>query len=298
MLMAVWLVYVGSAAWAFPVLAYVALIKPPAAILAPLIGLAFLRGRAVSETLGQTALRAAVVTVGCVALLLVLLLPFDVGLLPIGTRWTLLDRLTYAADPYQFAWLNQFSLWGLSVQNAREWVSEHTTLLGLTYGLWGVLLFAASYAWILRRFWRRSGDRTLLWAVLATTFVTFMLITRMHSRYLFPVIPCLAVAAAITPKLRWLYATLSATFLANLLWNFLIYIPVGWSFQEVLPDARLFIQAVSLVNVGLLWFVLFRAQQLLEHRGTAPGLCRGKAQQTGFSWPGDRPASSGTAPLS
>jgi hypothetical protein len=157
----------------------------------------------------------------------VVLLPFGMGLPLLPTRWSLADQLAYAFTRFPYAWLNAFNVWTLwAMRTPRDWPSDALTFLGLTYQTWGALLSAGAAGAMLLRYARRGDDRALVWACLALTLVLFMLPTRVHSRYLFPTLVLAALAPAIAPRLLWLPAALSATFLANLLWNYGLYYPL------------------------------------------------------------------------
>ena len=68
---------------------------------------------------------------------------------------------------------------------------------GLTPQLIGNLLVGLAYGGILLITWRRFSERTLVWAAMACFFAFFMLLTRMHERYLFPTVTFGALLAAL-----------------------------------------------------------------------------------------------------
>jgi dolichyl-phosphate-mannose-protein mannosyltransferase len=282
MLLALWLLLRGSPVWSFPVLTYAALIKPQLAMMGPLFALALLHqnvlphiGWAKCRGVGSAAEPLARLGRGAIAaaaasalVILAVPLPFDVGLPALGARWSLFDRLGYSSNAHPWAWLNQFNLWALWAPRPEHWVPDNlSSVFGLTYRTWGFSLLAIAYAVILWYYWHRGSDRALVWAVLATAFALFMLPTRMHSRYLFPAIPCLALAAAIAPRLWWLYLALSLTFLANLLWNSLIY--SNWPIQDALHRSTLYVHLTALANVALFVYVLFRSLPILNNESKA-----------------------------
>lgn len=278
---ALWLLLGRRPEWSLPMLTFAALVKPPIAALGPIFALAFLRRRilpharamnfarahAPVEPLRRSLLRALLAVVASVVVVLTVSLPFDVGLPPLQTRWSLFERLEYSYDHQDHAWRNTFNVWGLlAVQHPLNEVPRYRSfLLELTYRTWSTLLMIFAYAWILFCFARGGSNRALVWGCLATTFALFMLLTGMHSRYLFPALVFATLAAALAPRLRWLYIALSATYLANLLWT---YTPDRLGPTEinldVLSTSTEFVQAVSLVNLGLLIYVLFRARHDLQ----------------------------------
>jgi hypothetical protein len=84
-----------------------------------------------------------------------------------------------------------------------------------------------------------------------------MLPTRGRERYLLPALIFVAALAALAPRLRWLYAAITATYALNLYFIFgaLYAVPK----PPLMFSSPLFVQALSLVNVLLLIYVLLRA---------------------------------------
>jgi dolichyl-phosphate-mannose-protein mannosyltransferase len=297
-LLALWLLMRGNPEWSLPALTYAVLIKPPLFALAPLFVLAFLhrylvphtgwaarmRAPAPIEPLSRSLRRGLIAITASVLILLLVLLPFGVGVPPLlPTRWSLFDQLTYAATRYPYAYLNAFNVWALwAMQSPLDWPSDGLPFLGLTYQAWGTLLVAAAYGAMLFRYGRRGGDQALVWACLALTFALFMLPTRIHERYLFPAVVLAALTPAIAPRLCWLYAALSVTFLANLFWTYsryytLIRLPKTTERGLVytsLYTSDVFVRAVALVNLGLLLYVLIRWPSSTSDLNPYPRRCR------------------------
>ncbi len=225
-LIAVWLVIQGEAAWALLPMTWAVLIKPPFAALAPLVLLAFVwrhimphtrwGTRRPKEPLAASLRELGLTAVICVLLAGALLLPFDVGLGPLATRWDLLERLSYSLDIYPETTVNAFNLWATPLAGNRE--PDAQTLLGVAVRTWGIALFGTTYVLILARYWRRPTAVAFVWATFAIAFATFMLPTRVHERYLLPAIPLAALLAALAPRLRWFFVALSLTYFVNLYW--------------------------------------------------------------------------------
>lgn len=258
-LAALWLLLRGSPAGAMPTLAYAALIKPPLVLLAPLGALWFVRRwGAPWRAAGARGRRAWLGSgVGVVAALLVVVLvplPFGVGLEPLPTRWGLLARMRYALERYPYAGLNAFNLWGAIGANGTD--DGGSFALGVSARVWGTVLLAGAYAAILRRFWRRAAAETaLVWACLATTLALFVLPTRVHERYLFPALVFAALAATLGSGWGRVYALLSATYLANVVAVYVLYATEKGYFLTAGHPA---VWAASLVNVAVLGVVLLR----------------------------------------
>ena len=167
----------------------------------------------------------------------------------------------YGAFPYTA--VNTYNFWALAG------FGEHDTapLLGLTPQLWGVLGFCALLGVVLWQLHRKYGPEVAAYCGFLLVFGFFMVMTRMHERYLFPAFAFLAMA--LRSRLSALvYAGLTATFLANLAYalarlNAFSGIPDGhWSVFVLVP-ANAFLLALSLYG-------LFR----LPRRPTGSGVDR------------------------
>ncbi|MDQ3855706.1 MAG: phospholipid carrier-dependent glycosyltransferase, partial [Chloroflexota bacterium] len=130
-------------------------------------------------------------------------------------------------------------------------------VMGLSYQTWGVLLTLAAYVYILVRYQRRSSTAALIWACVAISYALFVLPTRSHERYMFPVIVFATLMAALAPRLWWLFASVSCIYLANLYYAYAIYQPALE--LRFLHETDWALYLFSLANVGLLLYVLSRA---------------------------------------
>jgi hypothetical protein len=91
----------------------------------------------------------------------------------------------------------------------------------------GVLAFVLGTAYVIWRAHRsinRGHDeaRVLVAAAGMTSLIAFVVLTRMHERYLFPVIACLA-PLVLWRGFRWIYVAVSALFILNLWYPFAVY---------------------------------------------------------------------------
>jgi Gpi18-like mannosyltransferase len=86
----------------------------------------------------------------------------------------------------------------------------------LTYEMWGNVLFALAYIPLLIILLRKTTEKTLYWVLALAAFSSFMLLTNMHERYLYPLFPYLMILVAFRPKLVWSYIAISAVNLLNL----------------------------------------------------------------------------------
>ncbi len=100
--------------------------------------------------------------------------------------------------------------------------------LSLSYQVWGFILLALVIAIVLWVVWRKPNDLAVtLWGSFVVSYAFFVLLTRIHERYLFAAVP---LAAAATVFSRWMilpYVTTSTLYLANLL-----YVYSLWQFWQ------------------------------------------------------------------
>ena len=151
--------------------------------------------------------------IGAAALgMLLLAFPFARGLnfLPV------FEQFWGGLDMYNFGSVNAFNAWALA---GRNWQPLDATFLGLSHGVWGVVIAVVIVLGIMAalEYDRRRGG-TNFWLIAAAVFLlTFVFSVKMHERYLFPAILFLLLHAAEKP--RWhsfaLFGVVSITFFVN-----------------------------------------------------------------------------------
>jgi hypothetical protein len=175
--------------------------------------------------IGRGLVRIGAVGVAAVGLWAVSGLPF--GLSPIGLK----DFYSKASNGYKTTSVWAFNLWGVigfqrgDVRNSGNPVVQY--VLGQTAFNVGALAFVAATAYVIWRVHRsinrgHNETRVLVGAAAMTSLLAFTLLTRMHERYLFPVIACLA-PLALWRGFRWIYGVVSALFVLNLWYPFAVY---------------------------------------------------------------------------
>jgi len=182
----------------------------------------------------------------CIALIFLIIAPF---------HWT--NPITFLVDRYsgysvyQYNSLNAYNFWALP----GFWKPDTVPHMGLSYQTWGIIAFVIFAAFIMWQLHRRYEQKAALFAAFLLMFGFFMLVTRMHERYLFPALALLAISwdgrftlKRLTP---WLYIGLTGTFLANLAYvmsklNAGAFIPDGhWSLYVLVPiNIILFLSAI------------------------------------------------------
>lgn len=157
---------------------------------------------------------------------------------------------------------NAFNIWAaIATINA----TPNTLPLGpFTYELWGQVLFALSFFPMLYMVWKKQDNLSVFSALALTSFASFMFLTNIHERYLYPLFPAFTIIAAHNRKLLWVYITISLISIINL-YNFWwtprveLFIDV-LSFQERLLPRIL--GAFSLVLFAILYYSLFKVPRI------------------------------------
>ena len=197
-------------------------------------------------------------------LLLALITPFSLDLTGF------LRRMAETAGGYEYLTVNAYNLWALVGADGRQpfafgggWSPDTVPLLGALAGvaIGGALLAGGFVLGLLRAAWR-DDRRSIVLLAIFLSLGFFVLPTRVHERYLFPVFALLPLLAVFDR--RWLGATaiLSAASFINLhgvLTNPLYAtpnvegLPLGELFREPLA-----IVASALLHSAVFLFVLWR----------------------------------------
>ena len=212
------------------------LLKPQAFIFAP-IALCVLITRKNVKTVLFCLLAAA-------STVFVTVLPFSFGQHPL---W-IFRLYTATLKSYPYATLNAFNLYALLGGN---WAPVENTLLFLPYRSWGWIfsgvIAVASAVFCLRG----RGVARISYAAFFVLFAVYMLVHKMHERYLFPAI-ALALLTFIYSKDRrflFLFVGLSITLFLNVAYTLdtVLTKQLYW-----LPKNDMLLRVISLVNLLML----------------------------------------------
>lgn len=148
---------------------------------------------------------------------------------------------------------NAFNLWAIifGIDFSRD---DLGVFLHLTYKQWGMLISGLTILpSIIRLILRRVDLRVFFASLVITSFASFLFLTNMHERYLYPVFPYLTVLIFLFPKLKWFYILLSLVFMLNLynLW----YVPGIKLIQAIYTPYSL--KAFSIINIGIFIFFFY-----------------------------------------
>lgn len=149
---------------------------------------------------------------------------------------------------------NAFNLWAFlfGIDFSRN---DLGLFLGLTFKRWGQVIFILTSLPVLVTLWRQKKERieVVFWALALTAIFSFIFLTNMHERYLYPAFPYLTLLLFLIPNFGWFYGVASLIFFLNLyhLW----YVPeIRWLRLLFTP---LVIKTLSLGNLVFgFWFIL------------------------------------------
>lgn len=149
---------------------------------------------------------------------------------------------------------NAFNLWA-----ALTGIHERPDI----YQYWGYGLFLVAYIPILITVVRKQSAVSLVWALALTAFASFMLLTNMHERYLYPLFPYLTILVSLRLVSLYPYILVSLLSLLNL-YNFW-WVPRIDLLVNFLSFAnRLVPRILGLINFGLFAYLYSRFLRLLK----------------------------------
>jgi Gpi18-like mannosyltransferase len=221
-----------------------ALAKPQSIALAPLIVFLLVRKKS-WKTMAASVLTSA-------ALILIVSAPVSLN----NLADFLVNIYLKGYQSYPYTSVNAFNLWALG----GLWKSDAQTFLSLDLFKAGWILFGALVAFSLFNLYRTSQradktSHTLEVSVLFTAFVLlfgfFMLPTRIHERYLFPVFGVLAMMLPFVKETRPLYGVLTFTYFANL-----AYVLPVLNTGSHIPDWDPFVYVVTAINLAAFVYTL------------------------------------------
>ena len=192
-------------------------------------------------------------TAYCLAAIILITLPFSGG-----------DSVIWLYDLYvkkvfvqqlHVITANAFNIWS-AIAGIHE-RPDTLPLLGLTYQYWGYILFTISFAPILYSVYKKQDQTTIAWALALTAFSSWMLLTNMHERYLYPLFPYLTVlvtAGGVNLPTYWIISLLSLLNLYNFWW-----VPkIDWVVNFLSFGNRLMPRILGFVNFLLFMFLYKR----------------------------------------
>jgi Gpi18-like mannosyltransferase len=192
------------------------------------------------------------------ATIFLVILPLDWG----GSPVTFLSRLYFGIyGHYTYTSFNAFNLWGLFGFAITD---ENFFILG--WVLFGALSLFTLY--VLNKRFKVSDEMPTLFAAFMLFFGFFMLLTRMHERYMFPAISILVLMFPFVKKTRTFYFVLTGTLLANIayvLYWLNLYANAGYDYGPNLTGHPV-VLAVGVINLIMLVYAIILLWDELKGR--------------------------------
>lgn len=151
---------------------------------------------------------------------------------------------------------NGFNLWGaiFGVKDSAVEISESIGFLGIAYKYWSYLLYGIFYIPSLWLVYKKQDIKSVVWSLAAAAFSSFMLLTNMHERYLYPLFPYFTILVIVSRRFWSNYLGVSVVNLINL-YNFW-YVPAVPVLISLMENPNgLLLRILSIL--GVILFVLF-----------------------------------------
>ena len=161
---------------------------------------------------------------------------------------------------YPYTSINAFNFWAL----IGFWKSDGIIFLGLTYKLWGYIIFGIILLTCFLVFLRNRSKDDLGYYLFYTisSFDFFLFLTRIHERHIFPVFALLLISAFIykSKTLIISYLFLSIIFLTNLFYSYyyygFVYLQKHTIFDRLFYFISNYKSVFSLLNLSLFFIIL------------------------------------------
>lgn len=147
---------------------------------------------------------------------------------------------------------NAFNLWA-ALTGIHE--QPHSKIFIIfSYQVWGLVLFGLAFIPIIYIILRRKKERVVWWGLAMTALTSFMLLTNMHERYLYPVFGYLTVLAVRNKKLMPAYWAISLINLLNM-YNFWWVPKIGLLINIMSFGDRIAPRILGLVNFFIFMYL-------------------------------------------
>jgi dolichyl-phosphate-mannose-protein mannosyltransferase len=161
-----------------------------------------------------------------------------------SSLYQLIKIYTSGYSYYSYNSLNAINLWALS----GFWKSDETIFWVLSYRIWGYILFGLLFVYVAYLTIKSKDSNSIYFATAVLFFGFFMLFTRVHERYLFPMFAPLVIAASLNRRLNYVYWIMTLTFLFNLHFVLRFY---------VIPDGNPYMLLTLGINIGIFIYSLY-----------------------------------------
>ncbi len=178
-----------------------------------------------------------------------LALPFYMKSLKISDVYIkMIMPYTHGYEEYPYTSLNAFNLWAFT----GFWQSDDTSFLFLSYRIWSYIMLGILFIYAIFIIIKAEDDRMIYFAFAIIFFGFFMLSTRIHERYLFPMFAPLAVTMGLDKRLVFIFWITSLTFFFNL-YYVLNFSHMGRSITYGDP----YVTIISTINLGVFMYTIY-----------------------------------------
>ena len=146
---------------------------------------------------------------------------------------------------------NAFNMWYLV---SPDKTSDYMPIFGLSARTIGFIIFGGLYTAILLKLRKYSGNYMVLFSLSLVALASFLFITRMHERYLYPFFPYATFVLAILPQITVGFVLLSVIHLFNL-YN-LFWVPSLPALEAIMKNSNYPI-AFSIITLAVFFNFLY-----------------------------------------
>jgi Gpi18-like mannosyltransferase len=173
-----------------------------------------------------------------------------------------LQRLKVTLNQYPYTSLNAFNFWGFL---NKMWVKDNSLFLSFPLQLWGLVFFALSYLMIFLIFLKSKGEQILqkqrgLWAFTILSLASFLFLTRIHERHLFPIFAFLTPLAMVDFFVLFVLVFYSVFYVLNMSFA---YVWLTQNFQQIFSQVTVSIISFLAILVFVLLTIYFYRQRSL-----------------------------------
>ncbi len=145
---------------------------------------------------------------------------------------------------------NAFNFWWL-VDSGKT--MDNIAFLGITARTWGLIVVLQGILSLMVWNWKKFSDHKAIFSLTLLSLVTFLFMTRIHERYLYPFFPLATLLVGLIPGFWIVYLIFSFTHLANL--YHLFWVPSSPTLEGVYATP-MFASSIAIVNIVTFIFVL------------------------------------------
>lgn len=151
-------------------------------------------------------------------------------------------------EQLQLITANAFNLWNLIAGIDAK--PQTLNFLGANYQYYGYILTLFFSIPIFKLLLKKNDAKSAIWSLAVISFLTFMFLTNMHERYLYPLFPYMTILAVVYSELLPIYILVSIISLINL-YNFWWVPDISFLVNILSAGGRLATRFLSAVNLML-----------------------------------------------